>query len=460
MYIQIKQYRLYPLAILLTSLVSSVYSPVYAEEKPFEQVFVVTAYYSPVPGQSAYFRGSYEEDIAFNGKGTNGADGTEVYTGMIAAPDSYAFGTRIDLPGLGIGTVHDRGGRIIEWGEDVHRIDLWMGKGEEGLSRALAWGARKVKGTVYPSGYVGAPAESLTFDSIPADTSVLASLPKSDPLLTMLRAKFGESTYAVRLLQESLKSAGYLSDGPMGVYGKLTQDAIARFALDYGIVSDGSSVTPEIVATLVTSQSLQQKNLPDMAEGLEQGMTGDGVRQAQKLLRYLGYYRGRTDGMFDQDVKEAVTSFQMSHGIVHSVTDPFAGRIGPATKSQILQAWKVKVVTEKANRVVLRMQVATLVQSTSLPTKVLAKGDRGPDVSKLQRALRDLGYLTTKDVTGSYGTRTETALKTYQLDHAIVKKDAVKGVGVFGPATRVTLLKDVTEKSWQKVRAEGVQSVL
>ncbi len=460
MYIQIKQYRLYPLAILLTSLVSSVYSPVYAEEKPFEQDFVVTAYYSPLPGQSAYFRGSYEEDIAFNGKGTNGADGTEVYTGMIAAPDSYAFGTRIDLPGLGVGTVHDRGGRIIEWGEDIHRIDLWMGKGEEGLARALAWGARRVKGTVYPSTFVGAPAESLAFHSIPADTSILASLPKSDPLEIMTRAKLGEATYAVRLLQESLKSAGYLKDGPMGLYGPVTQEALRQFASEYGLPGDGSTVTAEIVAALSVSQSLEKKNLPDIGDGIEQGMTGGDVRQAQKLLRYLGYYRGRTDGIFDQDMKEAVTALQIAHGIVKGATDPFAGRIGPATRSAILQAWKVKVVSEKAKRVVLRMQVADSVRTSSLPQKVLAKGDRGAEVSRLQRSLRDLGYLSAKDVTGTYGTRTESALKAYQIDRAIVKKDAVKGVGVYGPATRTALLKDITEKSWQKVRAEGVQSVL
>jgi predicted Zn-dependent protease len=58
------------------------------------------------------------------------------------------------------------------------------------------------------------------------------------------------------------------------------------------------------------------------------------------------------------------------------------------------------------------------------------------------------------------GQYAESALKAYQIDRAIVKKDAVKGVGVYGPATRTALLKDITEKSWQKVRAEGVQSVL
>ena len=122
MYLEYARVRIYPAAVIMTSLVGSLFSPVYAAEKPHTQEFVVTAYYSPVPKQCCYFRGSYDEEITFNGNGIRGSDGTDVYPGMIAAPDSYAFGTVIDLPGLGIGTVHDRGGRIIEWGEDVHRI--------------------------------------------------------------------------------------------------------------------------------------------------------------------------------------------------------------------------------------------------------------------------------------------------------------------------------------------------
>jgi hypothetical protein len=84
MYIEFLKVRLYPAAIVATSMMSSVFSPVYAVEKPHKQQFVITAYYSPVPNQCCYFRGNYDEEIAFNGKGTNGADGTPVYPGMIA----------------------------------------------------------------------------------------------------------------------------------------------------------------------------------------------------------------------------------------------------------------------------------------------------------------------------------------------------------------------------------------
>ena len=123
----------------------------FAEEANYDyyfQDFMVSAYYSPVPGQKNYMRGSYEADLKLNGNGTNGADGTEVFPGMIAAPKTYSYGTVIDLPDLGVGAVHDRGGAIVEKSY-YHRIDLWMGKGDEGLYRAMNWGMRRVTGKVY-----------------------------------------------------------------------------------------------------------------------------------------------------------------------------------------------------------------------------------------------------------------------------------------------------------------------
>ncbi len=113
--------------------------------------FIVTAYYSPLPGQSFYLKGNFEAEKRLNGNGTHGASGKPVFAGMIAAPKSYNFGTQIFFEGMGVGTVSDRGGAIVEaWdrGQAYDRIDIWMGSGESGLRRAMAWGRREVKGTI------------------------------------------------------------------------------------------------------------------------------------------------------------------------------------------------------------------------------------------------------------------------------------------------------------------------
>ncbi len=146
-----------------------------SSSKPFEQDVIVTAYYSPLPRQCAYVMGDLASDIYLNGRGTNGADGTPVYPGMAAAPPTYPFGTRLVLPGIGSFTVHDRGSAIQEGtgaSLQVHRLDLWVGTGEEGLSRALEFGVQRMRAVVYPIGSER-PAESIDLSALEAPVKVL-----------------------------------------------------------------------------------------------------------------------------------------------------------------------------------------------------------------------------------------------------------------------------------------------
>ncbi len=136
------------LMILFSALMISPPDTSFASET--EKTFIVTAYYSPLPDQSFYFKWNYNAERRLNGNGTNGASGTPVFTGMIAAPKSYDFGTNIFFSGLGVGRVEDRGWAIVAaWdrGEPHDRIDIWMWYGEEGLRRALLWWRREVVGT-------------------------------------------------------------------------------------------------------------------------------------------------------------------------------------------------------------------------------------------------------------------------------------------------------------------------
>ena len=94
------------------------------------KTFIATAYYSPLPNQQKYYRGSYEADKKLNGEGNVASDGTPVFVGMIAAPRTYAFGTKIELEELGVVSVHDRGGAISA-NNGYDRIDIWMGYGDE-----------------------------------------------------------------------------------------------------------------------------------------------------------------------------------------------------------------------------------------------------------------------------------------------------------------------------------------
>lgn len=83
------QASLLVLALVAQSAVS--FSNASADDETESRTFVVTAYYSPLPNQSRYLRGSYEADIRLNGNGTHGASGKPVYVGMLAAPKHYEF---------------------------------------------------------------------------------------------------------------------------------------------------------------------------------------------------------------------------------------------------------------------------------------------------------------------------------------------------------------------------------
>ncbi|MCC6643813.1 hypothetical protein IT411_03620, partial [Candidatus Peregrinibacteria bacterium] len=119
MFAQINKTRLSQAALVLLAFIPGLTmaqsaDPVTAEPTvqifPYEETFTITAYYSPIEGPKRYIRGSLEADKKLNGNGTNGADGTPVYPGMIAAPKSIPFGTKMMIPGIGTVAVHDRGG--------------------------------------------------------------------------------------------------------------------------------------------------------------------------------------------------------------------------------------------------------------------------------------------------------------------------------------------------------------
>jgi len=115
--------------------------------------FRVTSYYSPVEGQDFYYRSNVQDEWTLNGRWIAWASWAPVFNGMIAAPSSYAFGTKIYFPGWGIGQVEDRWWAIVhkwERNQQYDRIDIWAWKGEEWLERALSFGVQYLDAYICP----------------------------------------------------------------------------------------------------------------------------------------------------------------------------------------------------------------------------------------------------------------------------------------------------------------------
>lgn len=378
-------------------------------EGVYYKTFTISAYYSPLPCQEKYTTGSYKGDIRLNGNGTNGADGTPVYPGMVAAPKSYDFGTKMYIPGVGTVAVHDRGGAIVEYsGENgvYDRLDIWMGYGDIGLQRALNWGKRNVDVTIY--GVNSAIAEEITL----ANYSASEAYPQ-------------ECTYEAR------------EPEIYDVTEHIPEPTVPKIEDELGI---------ELSDTLNTY--------------LQIGSQGSAVSSLQAELVQLNYYKGEITGNFDEVTQHAVYKFQQSQGIVADSTEIGAGVFGPKTRDRLNEIitsrnyTKIIIATatkEKTPDVVIAEEpvveeVVIADATVEVATDVAIVGSKylvseldyglvSGDVYKLQEFLLAQGYFNGALTTSYFGPVTQSALISFQLDNQIIAAETDYGAGRVGPST-------------------------
>ncbi len=339
---------------------------------PYNKTFTITAYYSPIEGQDRYVTGSLESDRRLNGNGTNGADGTEVFPGMIAAPKTIPFGTKMSIPGIGTVSVHDRGGAIVpagERGEKYDRLDVWMGKGDAGLARALAWGKRDLTVKVY--GQDSSVKESVDLSALDKVYFATSTSSKSSPRVFTNDLGYGDEGDDVEIMQKKLIELGYLDHSATGEFLGETHDAVLAFQIDNEIVSSADSFGagyfgPQTRSTLEKAMNDEdyqkyQKNekpiitlakadkvdvaaekvqlagngLTFLSQDLEIGSEGQAVIELQTELRKLHFLGITPTGYYGDVTAHAVFKFQQSQGIVSGKDDSGAGRLGPSTRQAL-----------------------------------------------------------------------------------------------------------------------------
>ncbi len=418
--------------------------------EPYDATFVISAYYSPLPDQRVYFRGSFEADKRLNGNGTNGADGTQVYPGMIAAPKSYPFGMKIEIPGMGVGAIHDRGGAIVEAGQRAiathDRLDVWMGRGEQGLARALQWGVRTVNAKVYPASHL--VAEAFT-------------LPTMDPVFIADLA-IGDSGDEVLRLQEELKTYGYFRDPADGFFNESTQQALLGYQLARRIVASADSIgagalgpqTRESINSEIFKRSWQppssllartnatsgsgaaviQKNLAEHSRfptTLSIGDKGDLVRDLQIALTESGFYECEINGIYDERMEDCVFNFQEAKGVLTSRDEFGAGYFGKQTR-----------ITLSSFLDEQDAEFSSLV-ADKIPGKTFSPEDEDEEIAKLQAGLKELGFFE-GEVSSIFDSVTQEAVIAFQVDSGTLASATSYGAGYFGPKTKSAFKKSLT----------------
>jgi len=351
-----------------------------------ERWFTLTAYYSPETGQAFYYKPTFLEEEILNGKWDYGASGKKVFKGMLAWPASYPFGTPIYFPELGLGEIADRGGAIVlswERGERFDRIDVWMGKGEEGLIRALTFGKKNMTGYVCKdSNTKFSSKDSFVWNSVPTFKYFF------DIALWIQQLEEGRSDIRTRTLQKYLVKLWYLNKKYRnGKYEIHTKKALCAYQVTKKIISSKGpdcwvfgSMTRVTMKLDVKSKGLLPENLyttgtfsaiidlakyyngkPTITKSLlEKGGNEGGfvmtkatkiflfyraytkwqqsseIKILQTFLQTKWLYNGTIDGIYSQATIDAVYEFQKKYNLI-SDTDPLSlrGFLWPKTRAKI-----------------------------------------------------------------------------------------------------------------------------
>lgn len=372
---------------------------------PYTETFTTSAYYSPLPCQQKYALGSYEADIRMNGNGVHGADGTDVYPGMVAAPKSYPFGTKLYIPGIGIVAVHDRGGAIVDSNGDPNRhdrLDIWMGYGDKGLTRAMAWGKRNVDITVY-----GVNEQ----------------------------------------LSEKISLAGYSEEEASPQTCGTTETTLAT--------TDTADFVEKPKVEFAVVEAEKETQIPSdgsMPINLSEGATGNMVKSLQNELKRLNYYKVEPTGVYDELTVHAVFKFQQAQGIVTAEGETGSGVFGPTTRSKMNEIIALRGYTRLAiaeKKATLTAEKSTDSSPVNLPEETkqayipntLALGSKGNEVKKLQEFLKKKGFFKSVVVTDYYGEITKEAVAQFQIANKIISDKSDKAAGVVGEST----LKKINE---------------
>ncbi len=420
------------------------------------QTFSITGYYSPLPDQDYFLTGSYESEIRLNGNGTHGADGTPVYPGMIAAPQTYEFGTKVCIPGFGCGTVHDRGGAIVKQGERdlarYDRLDLWMGYGTDGMRRALAWGVQHVECEMSPAGTM--LADSVNF-SVPLPLTQILKLPKA--IVFHVDVEKGDTGEKVEKLQIALRRLGLYTGSITSEYDDITEKAVLDFQIKFFVLRTGKDLGagrlgPQTRAKLTSELAKidTQKKIRELWEsfefeaGMSRGHRSAEVVKLQQVLVQQELLEVSPTGFFGPLTEAALIKFQLQQGIINTKFSVGAGRVGESTQArlnEILNTERVERKAERHNITQERKESArfSLLMKENAHFQLAARiAASDSSVETLQIVLAKLGYFD-HIPTGKMGPLTRASLKRFQVNYGVIPTLRSVGSGVFGQGTRAKL---------------------
>jgi peptidoglycan hydrolase-like protein with peptidoglycan-binding domain len=206
------------------------------------------------------------------------------------------------------------------------------------------------------------------------------------------------------------------SQTPADATQYMTQASFDRSCFQSGMFVTGG--------TIPTPPAQMNTPAPVNTDGatVRAGDHGTAVLHAQQRLITLGYLpHGADDGVFGGQTQAAVQRFQAFRKITAD------GVIGAGTWAELKKSPAPELAGAPAPE--------------KVPTSVLKPGDKGPDVTTLQRKLSGSGIRGARGITvnGTFNSQTEVAVRNYQ------KAEGLQIDGIVGPATWAQLFADAID---------------
>ncbi|MCI6291911.1 MAG: peptidoglycan-binding protein, partial [Clostridiales bacterium] len=208
----------------------------------------------------------------------------------------------------------------------------------------------------------------------------------------------GDSGARVTQLQLRLRDLGYLTEAT-GEYDQATVQAVSAFQVACRVEQTGVAGV-DLQKQLFAEDAPASGEMKQIYALLQWGDTGDGVKNLQNRLAELGYYEGAADGVFSDDMVQAVKAFQAAAGEEET---------GVATVA--LQETAFSDGAPLSPSRVAEAQADAAAAEVTLPS--LMKGDNGDEVKNLQSRLTELGFYS-GEADGNYGGGTQDAVEAFQ----------------------------------------------
>ncbi|MEK7093247.1 MAG: peptidoglycan-binding protein [Patescibacteria group bacterium] len=208
------------------------------------------------------------------------------------------------------------------------------------------------------TGYILSGGACRPITSTPDTTTSAATAQPTSFSVFLKNLSLGTSSEDVRRLQILLASDKdvYPEGTISGYYGPLTQKAVGRFQVKYGVATPSDAgygnVGPKTRAKLqevfggvgsVTAAPAipTSSGSASFSVNLAFGMRSSDVYRLQQILATDSevYPNGTVSGYFGQLTREAVQKFQIKHGVVSSDKSVGYGSVGPKTRTKLQEVF-------------------------------------------------------------------------------------------------------------------------